>query len=88
MMKNIQTNKAFYIKLGLKGGYESECLTIPGTARVSWADVSSAMVDGGPDQIHWEAIKTQQNHPCKNKGMATNQTPSPSIRARTQCIGK
>lgn len=73
-MNKIQTNKAFYIKLGLQGGYESECLTNPGMARVSWADVSPDMLEGNPDQIDWEAIKTLQNSQYKSKGMATNQT--------------
>ena len=76
MMNKIQTNKAFYIKLGLQGGYESEYLTNPGIARVSWADVPSAMLNGGLDQIDWEAIKTLQNHLYKSKGIATNQTNS------------
>ena len=73
-MIKIQTNKAFYIKLGLQGVYESECLTNPGTARVSWADVPPAMLAGGSDQIDWEAIRTFENDLYKSKGTATNQT--------------
>lgn len=74
MMNKIQTNKAFYIKLGSQGSYESECLKNPGIARVGWRDVPSAMLDGEPDQIDWEAIKMLQNDLYKSKGTATNQT--------------
>ena len=74
MMIKIQTNKAFYIKLGFQGAYESECLTNPGIARIGWSDVPRSMLDSEADQIIWKAIKSLLNNQCKSKGMATNQT--------------
>lgn len=73
-MSKIQTHKAFYIKLGEQGDYESECLTNPGSARVSWADVPSDKLAGKPDQIDWEAIRTLLDSNYESKGMVTNQT--------------
>lgn len=73
-MRKIKTNEAFYIKLGAQGEYEAECLTNPGIARVGWVDVPPHMLDGNPDQIDWETIRTFHNSIYKSKGTATNQT--------------
>ena len=73
-MRKIKTNDAFYIKLGAQGEYEAECLTNPGIARAGWVDVPPSMLDGNPDQIDWETIRTLHNSMYKSKGTATNQT--------------
>jgi hypothetical protein len=73
-MEKISASKALYIKLGREGGFESECLTIPGIARVGWTRVPNALLDGEQDQIDWEAIKRKHVDIYKSKAMATNQT--------------
>lgn len=70
----IQAKKAFYIKLGLHGEYESECLASPGFAKIGWTELPSSMLQGDPDQIDWEAIRILLNNHYKSKGTATNQT--------------
>jgi hypothetical protein len=70
----IRAKNAFYIKLGLQGEFESECLTDPGFAKVGWTELPSTMLQGDPGQIDWEAVKILQNNLYKSKGTATNQT--------------
>jgi len=70
----IRAKKAFYIKLGLQGEYESECLADPGFAKVGWTELPSSMLQGDPGQIDWETIRILQNNQYKSKGTATNQT--------------
>ena len=75
-MDKISATKAFYIKLGRQGEFESECLSNPGFARVGWTKVDLNLLNCEPDKIDWEAIKTWlvEEKKYKSKGMATNQT--------------
>lgn len=70
----IRAKQAFYIKLGLQGEYESECLADPGFAKVGWTELPSKLLQGDPGQIDWEGIRILQNNQYKSKGTATNQT--------------